>query len=306
MAGEHIYVDFQNSPEGPRGIELLRLLYGVLGRPLPGDAVRLANAVDNETNASLAEVKAARLAGDYERLVSLAQSDGLAWLTFPMLGCQVADALIGLGRKDETLTILDGLVGRYPESICPKRRKGLALARKGDWKQAQAVLGPLVAAGERDPETLGIFARTWMDRYRESGNVLHLEMSRRIYAEAFKNAPHDYYVGINAASKSVLLGEFDVAQQIADSVEKLVGTVATPLDYWRSATAAEVQLIKRKYAEAARIYREAVSTAPEETDSHRSTWVQAETLMNVLKPTPEERAQVASAFAHLERGKATS
>jgi predicted Zn-dependent protease len=142
-----------------------------------------------------------------------------------------------------------------------------------------------------------------MDRYRESGNVLHLEMSRNLYTEAFKNAPTDYYSGINAASKSVLLGELDAAQQIADNVEKIVGTASTPLDYWRSATAAEVQLIKRKYAEAARLYKEAVANAPEETDSHKRTWLQAETLMNVLEPTPSERAQVASAFAHLKPGK---
>ena len=305
FAGDSIYLDFRDSPEGPRGVELLRLLYGVLGKPLPDGAVRLANEVDVETKGALAEVVAARMAGDRDRLVSLAAGTSLAWVTHPMLGCQAANALIDLDREDEALAILDGLTARFRESIRPKQLKGLALARKGDWARAQAALGPLVAAGERDPETLGIYARTWMDRYRASGNVLHLEMSRRLYDEAFKNAPHDYYPGLNAASKSVLLGEFDAAQKLADAVETIVGTEATPFNYWRSATAAEVQLIKRKFAAAARLYRDAVATAPEETGSHGSTWLQAESLMNALQPTPEERAQVASAFAHLRPSGAT-
>jgi hypothetical protein len=41
----------------------------------------------------------------------------------------------------------------------------LAYARKGDWRKAQAILVELFAAGEIDSETLGIYARTWMDRY---------------------------------------------------------------------------------------------------------------------------------------------
>ncbi len=188
LAGEYIYIDFADCREGPRGTGLLRLLHGVLGRPLPDAAVRLATQVDKETSDALAAVRGARLNGSRQRLLQLADSDGLAWVTYPLLGCQVADALIGLKGYDDALAVLDRLSARFPESIRPKQLRGLALARKGEWEAAQDVLAPLVQAGERDPETLGIYARTWMDRYRTSGYIYDLLMSRDLYAEAFRGA----------------------------------------------------------------------------------------------------------------------
>ena len=128
-------------------------------------------------------------------------------------------------------------------------------------------------AGEQDPETLGIYARTWMDRYAESGEELHLRRSRDLYARAFENAPRDYYPGINAAAKSVLLGDLPAAEAHAARVEQLVGTAKRENDYWMTATAAEVQLIKRNYAVAAELYQAAVAMAPEERGSHESTWL---------------------------------
>jgi hypothetical protein len=92
---------------------------------------------------------------------------------------------------------------------------------------------------ERDPETLGILARTWMDRYSISRDLNDLRQSRDYYAEAFERAPDDYYTGINAAAKSVLLGtpqDLAKADEYAGKVQKLVGSEARAGDYWWSAT----------------------------------------------------------------------
>lgn len=67
----------------------------------------------------------------------------------------------------------------------------------------------------------------------------------------------------------------------------------------RTATAAEVQLIKQNYSLAAELYAAAVSMAPEETGSHESTWLQARRLMEVLAPSPEEYNRIAKVFQHL-------
>src|SRR5262249_32999664 len=155
----------------------------------------------------------------------------------------------------------------------------------------------LYAAGHRDPETLGIFARTWMDRYKESHDRHHLRRSRDLYAEAFTLAPNDSYTGINAASKSVLLGELDTAMMLANQVEKLVGTAPLRGEYWKTATVAEVQLLKRNYARAAELYAAAVTADPEAKDNHASTLGQARLLMDQLTTPGPDRAAIESAFA---------
>jgi hypothetical protein len=147
-----------------------------------------------------------------------------------------------------------------------------------------------------------MYARTWMDRYTKSGDVNFLRRSRDLYIEAFAGSPDDYYTGINAAAKSVFLGtpaDLDYAAAYAEKVQQIVGTEPKPGDYWHTATIGEVYLIRKMYADAARLYQAAVAMAPAETDSHKSTWTQARRLMEKLGPTDTERALVRAAFAHL-------
>jgi hypothetical protein len=299
-ARQRIYIDFAECREGPRGTGLLRLMYGILGQPLPDAAVRLATSVDEMTGQALIKIRGSLATGDYERLLQLSGSDDLAWVTTPLLSCNVTEALIKLERYDDALRVLEGVQARFPKAVRPAQLKGLALARKGDWRSAQQILGDLEAAGEQDPETLGIYARTWADRYQESNMLNHLRRSRDLYARAFAQAPRDYYTGINAAAKSVFLGEPELAEDFAAKVEAIVGTARTEGDYWKSATAAEVQLIKRNYAGAAKLYRDAVDMEPESLGSHRTTWVQAQRLMRALQPSPEDLQKVASVFVHLQ------
>jgi tetratricopeptide (TPR) repeat protein len=141
-----------------------------------------------------------------------------------------------------------------------------------------------------------------MDRYNRSGDVSDLKQSRDLYAEAFESAPDDYYTGVNAASKSVLLGtesDLRLAKDFAERVQQIVGTVPVPGDYWRTATLAEVLLIQKKYKEAERIYAAAIDMAKTELGSHQSTWRQACGLMAKLQPTSEERGMIRAVFMHL-------
>jgi hypothetical protein len=141
-----------------------------------------------------------------------------------------------------------------------------------------------------------------MDRHAQSGDVLDLRRSRDLYAQAFDTSRDDYYTGINAAAKSVLLGnDEDIAQgqQYAQRVQEIVGTRAKSGDYWYTATVAEVQLLQKNYRAAGRLYADAVAMAPKERGSHNTTWTQACRLMRTLGPTDEDRALVRKAFAHL-------
>ena len=220
-------------------------------------------------------------------------------------GCAIAEGLIALRAYSSALEVLDKVQVTFPNSIRPRQLRALALARRaeaGDLMAAQGILGELEELGHRDPETLGIYARTWVDRYALSNEVLHLRKARDLYAEAFERAQDDYYVGINAAAKSVLLGnpaDLERGRTVAKQVQQIVGNDIVRGDYWKTATVAEVMLILGNYERAATRYAEAVAMAPTEHGSHASTWVQVCRLMAALKIHDESRADIRRAFSHL-------
>jgi len=162
--------------------------------------------------------------------------------------------------------------------------------------KAQLVLGKLYAAGEIGPETLGILARTWMDRYNQTKEKTFLLKSRDLYRQAFEAFPSDYYTGINAASKSLLAGEKETAAQLAKRVQDLVGDKPVPGDYWKTATVAEVQLLQGNIGAATPLYEAAVLAAPLDHGSHESSHGQARLLLSALGATDEQKAKIAAVF----------
>lgn len=299
FAKSKIYIDFAEYPDGPNGGDLLRLVHGLVGKPLGQDAVRFAWEQDEASGIAAARITAAIRNNRPEALIKLFQEGGVPWKTTASLACKAAEGLIKLGYKDEAIDMLGKVEADFPKSIRPRQLKALALARRGtgtDLQEAQSILGELYALNHLDPETLGIYGRTWMDRYKLSNDISELRQSRNCYAEAFTKAPDDYYTGINAASKSILLGELDVGKDYAEKVENIVGNNAVPGDYWQTATVAEVLLIQKKYDEAARMYQQAVDIAPTEKASHESTLKQATLLMDKLGADDDIREHVSKVF----------
>jgi tetratricopeptide (TPR) repeat protein len=298
FAAAKLWVDFSQQPEGPGGSGFLRMLYGLQDKPLPPEAVKLAAKVDQEMQDGLASVNACRDVGDADGLVGLTVTDDMAWTGSPMLLCAAAEGLIAMKKIPEALKVLDSAEKAFPKAVRPKQLRGLALARSGDTLKAQVVLGKLYAAGQIGPETLGILARTWMDRYNQTGDRTFLLKSRDLYRQAFEAFPSDYYTGINAASKSLLLGEKETAAQIAKRVQDIVGDKAAPGDYWKTATVAEVQLLQGKFDDAAQLYQTAVVAAPLDHGSHDSSYNQARLLMDALGATQEQKEKIGGVFDH--------
>jgi tetratricopeptide (TPR) repeat protein len=305
FVANRVYLDFSSYPDGPNGSDLMRLLHGIAGQPLSREAADFALHLDQDAKQAVDDVNAAIFNRDPDALLDLFKTGGLPWQTSSALACKVAEGLIKLKRNDDAITMLAQVEQQFPRAIRPQQLHALALARRGagdDIKQAQRTLGRLYQDGQRDPETLGIYARTWMDRYSKSKDPSDLQQSRDLYAEAFQRAPDDYYTGINAAAKSVLLGTPDdiaLGAKLADQVQKIVGTDAVQGDYWKTATVGEVFLLMKNYSDAARLYKAAVSMARAEIGSHESTWKQTCLEMKQLNPTAEERALVRAAFSHL-------
>jgi hypothetical protein len=305
FAANRVFLDFSSYPDGPNGGELLRLLHSITGQPLSNEAAHFAAAQDAIAKQQADEIGAAIRNKDPELLLELFNTGGLSWETSSALGCKAAEGLIKLGRNDDAMQLIAQLETRFPRAIRPRQLHALALARRnkdGDLRQAQRILGALYEAGERDPETLGIYGRTWMDRYDKSGDRSDLEQSRDLYAEAFDRAGDDYYTGINAAAKSVLLDtpeDLGKAADYATRVQAIVGTELHANEYWMTATVGEVFLLMKNYKDAARLYKAAVGMARAETGSHKSTWTQACRLMAKLRPSAEDRSLIRSAFLHL-------
>ena len=263
---------------------------------MPEAAVKMAAKVDEEMRGGLLDIKACRGIGDAAGLGELAATDNMAWKGSPMLMCAAAEGLIAMGKVPEAITVLDRAEEAFPKAVRPKQLRGLALARSGETMEAQRVLARLHAAGEIGPETLGIYARTWMDRYTETGDSVFLLKSRDLYRQAFEAFPADYYTGINAASKSLLAGEKETAAQIAERVQEVVGETPVVDDYWRTATIAEAMLLQGNVEAAAKIYRAAVLAAPLDSGSHDSTRAQAALLLSALGATDEQKSLVMAAF----------
>ena len=309
FAKSRVFIDFASYPDGPNGGELIRLLHAVVGQPMSPEAVRFAQELDDAANQANNRIRAAVLASSPDTLCELIEEGGLVWEASATLGCAAANGLIDLGHPERAATFLRRISETFPAAIRPKQLLALALARTGaeeGLNEAQMILGTLYADGERDPETLGIYARTFMDRVEAGGEGAGdpmLRKSRDLYVEAFEGAADDYYTGINAATKNVLVGDSEslaAAQEIAARVEEIVGSEIVPDDYWMSATVAEVQLIKGDFEGAAALYAAAVAVEPGSVGSHRSTCNQAVRLMDKMNPSDAERREVLEAFAHLD------
>jgi tetratricopeptide (TPR) repeat protein len=252
-----LYSDFsQGYEDGPRGAELVRLVFGLVGASMPEQAVRTLMGLDDQTNALLLDVAAAAERKDFGELVQLAQADQPLVRESPAVAIAAVQALISAGKREAALEVVRSARAHFPRSLRLAQFEGLALRRLRRTDEAQKVLAKLYVAGHRDPETVGIYAATWMERYRASQDRADLERSRALYQEAFTLSPQDEYVGINAASKSALLGEFDLARQLAEQVGKLVAEHADGADFYKSLTLAEALVLVGHYENAERIYRD--------------------------------------------------
>jgi hypothetical protein len=86
---------------------------------------------------------------------------------------------------------------------------------------------------------------------REHGQAPASAQIFDLYVNAFHATPSSYCTAVNAAAKSVFLNELGTAADFATRVETLVTDKITPNDHWKSATAAEAQLILRGFDKAA-------------------------------------------------------
>lgn len=314
FARSQLFVDFGAYPDGPNGGELLHLLHGLVGKPLSDEAMRFAENLSEEAEDAEAKVTAAINMGDFEYLDELFEKDGLAWQVSPHLKARVIEgyARLGVTKEDMERAIekAEALSKEFPKAIRPKQMHAHLLTRMQTpetLKKGRRILAELHAKGERDPETLGLYAKAEYEAYQLSGDdelnriKALLTKSRDLYKEGFDRA-QDTYCGINAAAKSLLIGgdQVKLGKIIAKEVAELLPKeISADMGYWDAATIAEATLISGETHTAARFYKEAVALAPMETGGHETTFRQVNSIADSFGLVGEDRKELEAAFAHL-------
>ncbi len=295
-----LYIDFEESPEGPRGVNLLKLMCGMRGIPLTPEAVELAQQVDQDVKQSLVAIKGAVEAENPAQILKLGTSSEPGVLASPGPILAAAQGLISMGIYDDARKVLKHALVHFPKSIRAIQLEGLALRRLKKYQEAIDVLSELKAAGHQDPETMGILGAAWDGRYQESRKAMHLRKSRELYRTAFQGDPKDYYTGINAASKSLFLGEPQEAERLAAEVFPLVENASDGEDFWAGCTLGEVYLLQRKIDSAAEQYQKVIDKHSAKVGDLSGTRQQAERICAAHELSEEETKKVIAPFEPLD------
>jgi len=267
----------------------VRLVHGLVGVPVSDPGVRALLEMDEATKELLIECAAHTKNVKLDKLFAVTQSNRPEFSESPTIATAASQALISANDPTRALTVIESAQKMFPRSVRLRQLQGLALRRLKRIDEAQDVLAKLYAAGHRDAETLGIYAATWWLRYEATLDSTYLERSRDLYLEAFQLSPKDEYTGINAASKSALLGELTTARSLAERVGKLVAQHANGEDFYKAFSLAEACVLVGRFKEAAQIYKLARQKHPERAGDIEGALVQLEALILALK-VPVEAA----------------
>lgn len=300
FAQADLYLDFAENPEGPRGVNLLKLMCGMREVSLAPEAVIMAQKIDQDAQQMLIAIRGAVEAGNSARLQEIGTSAEPGILASPGPVLATVQGLISLKEYENALAVLHYAEAYFPKSIRIKQLQGLALRRLKRYQQAIDVLSELKAAGHQDPETMGILAAAWDGLYQESGKILHLRKSRELYRTAFQGDPKDYYTGINAAAKSLFLGELPEAKRLATEVLPLVKAASNGEDFWAGCTLGEVYLLQQDIDSAATQYQKIIDKHAARIDDLASTRQQAVRICDAFQLSKEEKEKILSPFDLLE------
>ncbi|MGZ5189759.1 MAG: toll/interleukin-1 receptor domain-containing protein, partial [Flavisolibacter sp.] len=117
FANSTLFLDFTEYPDGPNGGDLLRLVHGIVGKPLSDEAVHFACEQDELAAVEAAKIIAAIRNKRPARLVELYDQGGLPWMTSAALACKAAEGLTKLGNNNEAINMLEKIEKQFTKAI---------------------------------------------------------------------------------------------------------------------------------------------------------------------------------------------
>lgn len=208
--------------------------------------------------------------------------------TTPDLHTALGDMLLQQGQPILAYDVLMAGLHRWPDSLRLQQLLALALARSGATQAANQLLAELIRTGQRDEQTLGLYARTHKDLWKQAHDpdqrAHHLTLAFRQYLEAYRHS-RSIWTGINAATMAVMAEDLPLAQTLAaevrqESLAALSDEMAQAQDsYWVLATLGEAELILNHWAAAAQYYTQAAKLGANRYGDLSSSYRNAALLM---------------------------
>jgi hypothetical protein len=194
---------------------------------------------------------------------------GVAAHGTPVFAAALAEHLLDGDHDADARRVLDLGRDRFPDDPRLNQLWGLYWSRRGDLQRACEILEPLYRRFPNDPETVGITAGLYKRLWRADINVTRwLKKSHQAYFAAWRSSKKvNSYVGINAATTALWLGNLDDACQIAADVrDRLLERLEMlsshhddsdlVFNYWEHVTLAEAHLLLDERDSAQRVYEQ--------------------------------------------------
>jgi tetratricopeptide (TPR) repeat protein len=226
-------------------------------------------------------------------------SASAAFLQTPILPAAAAEIVLDHGQRDEALRILEASLARFPKDLRLRQLMGLYWSRMENFERALEWLEPLYAHQQPDDETAGITAAVYKRKWlKNRSDTTFLEKSHRAYRQAWKDSKKkNTWLGINAATTALYLGQRKEAADQAQDVERLLRKRAATLpeelrdprlafNYWDQATLAEAQLLMGDWPLAQQTYKDVFARYPERIDNIKGTCEQRGEILKALGLPP--------------------
>jgi hypothetical protein len=274
------YLDFSNKP-GPLGDQVEQLFYALAGVPRPkpkSDEARIVNAESAAADQILMDLKAAEETGNSGKVFNLwkrwrstnVQSTGPGILT--------AEILIGMADMQHATEALDAT----EETVRVRQLKAFALAKGASVDDAIQILEKMKATDGLDAEGSGLLGGSYKKKGLDTSQNLWLQKSLAEYRGAFERTG-DWYVGINAATLSLLTGKPTESQRIARLVlDSLRDISSTDKNQWKLATRGEAHLLLGEIDNSKTWYGNAVVQCPGRPRDVASMRKQARMVLDTL------------------------
>ena len=217
-----------------------------------------------------------------------------SFLRSPTLPAVAAEVLIERGDPEAGRRIALEALERFPDDLRLRQLVGLSYSRQRDLLQARAWLEPLLERHRDDEETLGITAGLFKRLADAEPGSDWLAKAHRAYRHGWKlSRGSNAYLGINAASTAVFLGQWDRARELAAGVRALFvhrlsvlggspATASETLGYWDSVSLAEALVVQGNLPAARAAYREAFARHADQRGSIGVTRGQLQRLLAAL------------------------
>jgi tetratricopeptide (TPR) repeat protein len=192
----------------------------------------------------------------------------------PSLPAVQAEILLRQNRIEEARQTLQAGLARFPNDLRLRQLTGLTWSREDQLEKAIECLAPLAEEFPSDDETVGITAGVYKRRWQaDRARLDDLTKAHHGYSQGWTaSGRKNTYLGINAATTALWLGQAAEAARLAQDVERLLRERARklPLDltdpgqafnYWDQVTLAEARLLQGDSAEAERAYQDAYAHA---------------------------------------------